>query len=135
MIFQTLDDKAECVGIYTNNELLFDSSDFPPDLTATWKYAPYLRDRDVEYISLYLQGSPLKDHVPEYLQDDWSDVSKRIAAFKRSLSLSRVDTQENCFFDLVPTRFLIEFCEVKNKITEHIMKTVPRPDRDWETIF
>ncbi len=129
MIFQTLDDKAECVGIYTNNELLFDSSDFPPDLTATWKYAPYLRDRDVEYISLYLQGSPLKDHVPEYLQDDWSDVSKRIAAFKRSLSLSKVDTQENCFFDLVPTRFLIEFCEVKNKITEHIMKTMPRPER------
>jgi DNA polymerase I-like protein with 3'-5' exonuclease and polymerase domains len=40
-----------------------------------------------------------------------------------------VDTQENCFFDLVPERFLVEFCEVKNKITEYVAKNVKRPVR------
>lgn len=129
MIFQTLDDKTECVGIYTSNELIFDLDEFPTNLTTTWKYAPYLREYDIDYISLYLEGSPLTSYVPEYLQDDWSDVSNKIAAFKRSLSLSQVNMLENCFFDLVPSRFLIEFCEVKNKITEHIMKTVPKPIR------
>jgi len=129
MIFQTLDDKTECVGIYTDNRLIFDADEFPENLTTTWKYAPYLRDKDIEYISLYLEGSPLTEHVPEYLQDDWSDIAQKIAAFKRSLSLSKVDMMENCFFDLVPSRFLVEFCEVKNKITQHIIKTVPRPKR------
>tara|TARA_R110002020_G_scaffold189412_3_gene388371 strand:+ start:764 stop:1984 length:1221 start_codon:yes stop_codon:yes gene_type:complete len=129
MIFQTLDDKTECVGIYTNNELVFDLDQFPDNLKTTWKYAPYLREYDIDYISLYLEGSSLTSNVPEYLQDDWADVSRRISAFKRSLALSHVDMMENCFFDLVPTRFLIEFCEVKNKITEHILKTVPKPRR------
>ncbi len=129
MLFQTLDDKTECVGIYTDNELIFDLEEFPSGLTQTWKYAPYLRDLDVEYISLYLEGKPIGDSIPEYLKDDWDDVSKKILAFRRSLSISQVDTYENCFFDLVPERFLVEFCEVKNKITEYISKNVKKPVR------
>ena len=129
MIFQTLDDKTECVGIYTHNQLVFDPGHFPEDLKTTWKYAPYLRDLDVDYISLYLEGGKISDNIPEYLQDDWDDVSKKILAFKRSLAISQVDTYDNCFFDLVPKRFLMDFCEVKNKICEHILKTVKKPER------
>tara|TARA_R110000751_G_scaffold15216_4_gene49097 strand:- start:468 stop:1394 length:927 start_codon:yes stop_codon:yes gene_type:complete len=33
----------------------------------------------------------------------------------------------HCFFDLVPQRFLLEYCEVKNKITDHIVKTYKKP--------
>ena len=129
MYFQTLDDKTECVGIYTDNQLFFDLSEFPPDLKYTWKYAPYLKDLDVEYISLYLEGKTISEVIPEYLKDDWGDVSEKLTAFKRSLSIAQVDTQENCFFDLVPPRFLIEFCEVKNKITQYIYNNVERPCR------
>jgi len=124
LIFQTLDDKTECVGIYSDGELIFDPEGFPAELNQTWKYAPYLRDLDVEYASLYLQGGKIGDVIPEYLKDDWDDVSKKIVAFKRSLALSQVDTYDNCFFDLVPERFLVDFCEVKNKITEYIFKNV-----------
>jgi len=129
VLFQTLDDKTECVGIYVDDQLIFDPEVFPPGLKETWKYAPYLRDLDVEYISLYLEGKSIKDSIPEYLQDDWDDVSKKILAFKRSLAISQVNTDENCFFDLVPKRFLVEFCEVKNKVTEYISKNVKRPER------
>jgi hypothetical protein len=129
LIFQTLDDKTECVGIYANGQLVFDPDGFPPQLTQTWKYAPYLRDLDIDYISLYLEGGKIADSIPEYLKDDWEDVSNKVLAFKRSLSLAQVDTQENCFFDLVPERFLVEFCEVKNKITEYVAKNVKRPVR------
>ena len=97
MLFQTLDDKTECVGIYADNRLIFDPDVFPPGLTKTWKYAPYLRDLDVDYISLYLEGRPIKESIPEYLQDDWDDVSQKIVAFKRSLTISQVNTYENCF--------------------------------------
>ena len=98
MLFQTLDDKSECVGIYTDNQLIFDLDSFPEGLSKTWKYASYLRNMDIDYASLYLEGGQIKDIIPEYLQDDWDDVSKKIMAFKRSLRLSQVDTYENCFF-------------------------------------
>ena len=129
MLFQTLDDKSECVGIYTDNQLIFDLDSFPEGLSKTWKYASYLRNMDIDYASLYLEGGQIKDIIPEYLQDDWDDVSKKIIAFKRSLRLSQVDTYENCFFDLVPERFLVEFCAVKNKITQYIFDNVKRPER------
>ena len=129
MIFQTLDDKSECVGIYANNQLYFDAEEFPNDLSITWKYAPYLKGLDVEYISLYLEGRPISESVPEYLQDDWTDVSSRLQAFRRSLQTAKVNTYENCFYDLVPDRFLIEYCEVRNKITDHILKNTKRPQR------
>ena len=129
MLFQTLDDKTECVGIFVDNKLQFNLDALPDNLSKTWSYAPYLRDQNVEYASLYLEGKKLTDIIPEYLKDDWSDISKKITAFKRSLHISQVDTYENCFFDLVPTRFLVEWCEIKNKITEHVFKTVEKPRR------
>ena len=129
MLFQTLDDKSECVGIYANKELVFSPEHFPENLSLTWKYVPYLRGLDVDYISLYLEGEKIQDYVPEYLQDDWTDVSNKIEAFRRSLTISKVSTQENCFYDLVPKRFLIEYCEVRNKITSHIAKKLKRPAR------
>jgi hypothetical protein len=129
MLFQTLDDKDDCVGIYYQNQLLFDAEAFPADLGFTWKYAPYLRDKNIEYASLYLEGSPLSPVLPEYLQDDWEDISKKLTAFKRSLSIAQVDMLQNCFFDLVPQRFLVEFCEIKNKITQYVLDKVEKPRR------
>ena len=129
MLFQTLDDKSECVGIFCDDKLYFEQDHFPTSLSKTWKFAPYLRGLDVEYASLYLEGRPIKGAIPEYLEDDWGDVSLKIEAFKRSLKQAKVDLDENCFYDLVPRRFLIDLCRVKNKITEHVLKTVSRPKR------
>ena len=129
MLFQTLDNKTQCVGIYTSNKLLFSPVDFPSDLSQTWSYTPYMRGWDVEFAALYLEGRKLEDHLPEFLVDDWEDVTKKMRAFKRAHATAKVNMEENCFYDLVPTRFLVEFCEVKNAITEYIFKKQPRPAR------
>lgn len=129
MYFQTLDDKTECVGIYANQRLIFDVELFPEDMKTTWSYSPYLRDLDIEYALLYLEGTNVWEYIPEYLRDDWEDATNKMVSFKRSLVISKVDTTQNCFFDLVPDRFLIEFCEVKNKVTEYIINAVPKPKR------
>jgi hypothetical protein len=130
VIFQTLDDKAECAGIYANKELIFSPERFPSGLSETWSYSPYLRNiPEIEYASLYLEGESVADNIPEYLTDDWEEAVSKLRAFKRCLSFSKVDTMENCFYDLVPERFLIEFCEVKNKITKHILEKNPKPKR------
>ena len=127
MYFQTLDDKSECVGIYHSDELLFDFKNLPETARRTWRYVPWLKGSDAEYASLYLEGGKISDAIPEYLKDDWEDVSKKVLAFKRSLRLAHVDTGENCFYDLVPQRFLIDFCSIQNKITKHVFDTIPSP--------
>jgi hypothetical protein len=129
-MFQTMDDKSECVGIYCDGDLIFDNSLFPKNLTQTWKYAPYLKHLpDVDYASLYLQGSSVKDVLPEYLLDDWEEVSSRMVAYVRSLRTAKVNLYENCIYDLTPRRFLIDWCEVKNTITKFVLDKVPRPKR------
>ena len=32
-------------------------------------------------------------------------------------------------FDLIPHRFLADFCEVKNNITKHVLENYPKPSR------
>lgn len=130
MLFQTLDDKAECVGIYCAGDLIFEKETFPNDLSQTWRYSSYLRDlEDVEYANLYVQGKKIHEVIPEYLREDWEDVAGRLLSFERSLKIAKVDRSDNCIYDLTPSRFLIEFCEVKNKITEYVLKNYPRPKR------
>ena len=47
MLFQALDDKKECLGVYLDGKLIHDV--LPEGLTQTWSYSAFLRDTDVEY--------------------------------------------------------------------------------------
>lgn len=126
LYFQTLDDKGECVGIYKDGELFFQET--PQDLTRTWKYAEYLEDSDVEFASIYSGNSSLSDCCPSYLIDEWTDVEERLKAFYRSFVIAKVDLNQNCFFDLVPKKFLIRYCEIRNRITKYVFENWPKPD-------
>ncbi len=117
------------MGVYTDGSLYFHPEEFPEGLSKTWKYVSYLSGLDIEYASLYLEGRSLIEILPEYLLDDWGDVNSKVTSFKRSLTISQVDMSENCFFDLAPTRLLVEYCEVKNRITEYILKNLSKPKR------
>ena len=59
MIFQTLDDKSECIGVYVDGQLHFDN--IPDNLTTTWKYKGSLADKDVEFIGLWTNGLKLSE--------------------------------------------------------------------------
>ena len=125
MFFQTLDNKSECVGVFAEGKLHFD--DLPTNLTKTWKYAPYLDDKDIEYASLYCLGKDLADVCPDDLKDDFEKITNELKAFLVSFQESKISLEDNCFFDLVPERFLLEYCDIKNKITEHVFETYSRP--------
>ncbi len=127
MLFQTLDSKQECIGVYANQELFFDEAQFPSELTQTWSYNP--RWENAEVASLYLEGQDVNTILPEYLKDDWEDILHRLGSFRRYLNTSQVSRAENCFYDLVPDRFLIDYCEVKNKITSYVLQNIERPPR------
>ena len=125
MIFQTLDDKSECVGVYVDGKLHFDS--IPEGLTKTWKYTGSIQDADVEYAWIYCGGKKLEEVCPENLRYEFGELQKTFKAYLQSLSIAKINLMHNCFFDLVPSDFLLEFCEMRNKITEHVFKKHNKP--------
>ena len=125
MIFQTLDDKSECVGVYVDGKLNFDS--IPAGLTKTWKYTGSVRDPDIEYAWLRCDGQSLQDVCPEHLKEDFSELQKTFRAYLKSFQIAKIDLHQNCFFDLVPSDFLLEFCEMRNKITQHVFDNYSKP--------
>jgi hypothetical protein len=126
MFFQTLDDKDECIGIYAEGNLSFDK--IPDGLTACWAPVPYLEDREIEYASLYCEGKTPNEVCPDNLRDQWEEASEKLKSFYRSFVIAQVNLQENCFFDLVPLRFLSRYCDIRVRITKHVIDTYEKPE-------
>lgn len=126
MYFQTLDDKSECVGVYADGSLHFDK--IPQNLTRTWRYTGSINEANIEYAWLYANGASIEQSCPDSLKGDWERCHKRLVAYRRAFEIGKIDLREHCFFDLVPTSFLEDMCDVKNKITEHVFDTRERPE-------
>jgi len=124
-MFQTLDDKGECVGIYRDGELYFDN--IPEDLDKTWNYVSFLEGQDIEYASIYALGKSLDEVCPPELKLQWDNINKKLKSLVSSFVEAQVSLKDNCFYDLVPKRFLKEYCEVKNKICQRVFQTHERP--------
>ena len=126
MIFQTLDDKNQCVAAYYNAKLF---KKLPKDPTKTWNYTEFLSKFDnVEYAQLFCGGQTLDQVCPDHLRPEWEESYGKLRAYHRSMEEAKLNLEEHCFFDMVPNRFLIDYCAVKNKITEHVLLNFERPN-------
>jgi len=126
MFFQTLDDKTECVGVYVDGKLHFD--EIPDNLTKTWKYTGSVSDKDVEFAWLYANGLDLQEAAPEELKTALQDSQRRFRAYLKAFKIGKINLREHCFFDLVPQDFLMEFCDIKNQVTEHVFDNFEKPE-------
>jgi len=124
MIFQILDNKTECKTLYADGTLYKEA---PADLKGTWEYKPNLPP-EVEFAKLYCKGSPIGDACPEHLKSEWAKASGKLKAYLNSFMQAKISLEEHCFYDLVPQHFLLDFYEVKNKITKHIFDTYEKPE-------
>ena len=125
MLFQALDEKEKCVGVYSEGKIL---KDLPEGGTHTWEYASFLKDLNVEYAKIYCEGKTLEQACPPELREDYDRIWKRLKAFYKSFITAKVSLDDHCFFDLVPEGFLKEYCVLKNKITQHVIDTYKKPD-------
>jgi hypothetical protein len=126
LLFQTLDEKNECAAVFSDGSLTW--NEIPDNLTKTWRYSAFLKDKDISYANLYCGGLTLDEVCPKHLQEKWGHISARLKAFYRSFVEAKVDLHENCFFELVPEQFLLEFCDAKNMITDHIFQNYEKPE-------
>ena len=125
MLFQVLDAKADCVGYYAKNCLNPDSA-LPAD-GETWDYSSHLAGGRYEIARLYSHGATLTDVCPEDLKTDWENIKKTLRSCLKAFRTSHVSLDENCFYDVVPEYFLYQYLEAKNRITQHVLDTTPRP--------
>jgi len=125
LLFQALDEKEKCVGIYSEGEIY---KDLPDEGNETWKYASFLKDLPIEYANIYCEGKDLGEVCPSELKEDYDRIWSKLKAFYKSFAIAKVSLQDHCFFDLVPEGFLREFCLMKDKITRHVLDTYPRPE-------
>jgi len=123
-LFQALDNKKECVGVFFEGQIL---DYFPKEISKTWSFAPYFEDREIEYANLFCGGKTLDEVCPEHLKDSWNYISSRMRACLVSFQEAKVDLNDVCFYDLVPKRFLFDYYNLKNRITEHVFANYEKP--------
>jgi hypothetical protein len=125
MLFQLLDAKADCLGYYENQTITHSTS--APRHGSTWDYSPHLRGGRYELARIYSQGMTITDVCPEDMKATWVEIKKTLKSCLKSFRTSRLSLDENCFYDVVPEYFLYQYLEAKNKITQHVLDTTPRP--------
>ena len=125
MIFQTLDDKKECVGVYSDGKIDFDT--IPQNLTKTWKASSSVRGPNIDYAWIYANGSSLEEVCPEDLKPELEEVSRKFKAYIKDFKIANVPMNEVCFFDLVPMSFLLKWCMVKSQICDFVFSNFEKP--------
>ena len=126
MIFQILDDKERCFGLYRNGEFIYDR--VPHDITGTWNWHPSLSESAVDYASIYMAGKPLTDICPQHLQPRLQKREQKLKAFINSAVNAKIKIDDLCLFEVVPEQHLRHYCEVKNQICEWVFEHYDRPD-------
>ena len=89
MIFQLLDDRNECYGIYGNNEFIYDR--VPDNIRRTWSWDHRLADRDIDYASIYCAGQTMASAAPENLRHRLEKREAKIRAFVKSALISKMN--------------------------------------------
>ena len=125
MIFQTFDDKKECIAIFVKDKIHKNKLSTP--LTKTWNYSEVLKNKDVEYAKYYCGGKSLSEACPDHLRKEWEDVNRKLGAFYRATTEAKLELEEHCFFDLVPPHFLLSYGRIKSKICAHVFSNFKKP--------
>lgn len=116
-------------GFYYDGEIY--DEEIPATKHRSWDYHPLLRDREVEYAKLYSRGLSLREAAPPSLVGEYKEQVQRMKAIQKSLKTAKISVTDNCLVDLVPTRFMLDYCGVQEKIVNHVLDTTPKPN-DYE---
>jgi hypothetical protein len=125
VLFQTLDDKKHCVGVYHGGRIIYDA--LPKTISKTWTYASFLKNLEIEYASLYVAGKQLDEVCPPELKEEWDGISGKMKAFIRAFTTAKISLKDVCLFQMIPESFLFEWCDIKNRICEYTFENYEKP--------
>ena len=125
MLFQILDDRQQCFGIYANGNFIYDR--LPQGLTHTWSWNPCLSGQNIDYANIYTQGKTLNECGPPHLTDRFEVRSNKIKSFLNSIVNAKIRFDDVCLFDIVPRQHLKHYCETKNEISQWVFDNYEKP--------
>ena len=125
MLFQVLDNKQECRGIYCDGQLHENYKNLR--LTQSWAPSLHFKNQELEYAQLWCKGKSLKEVCPAELANSYNALDAKARAYLQSFNIAKVNLDEVCFYDLVPKNFLLDFFEVKNNIAQKVFETHTKP--------
>lgn len=127
-VFQPLENKEECIGIYYDGKLLFNEDITYDEINATWEYTTSLPNKNFKYAKLFCEGKSLNDVCPQDLKNQWNSSRGKLKAFFNSFKHAKISLQEHCFYDLVPENFLYEYFDLQNRISKYVFENYEKPD-------
>jgi len=124
MYFQILDNKKECYAIYCDGDLYYYPNNL--ELSKTWAWSCHA-PTNADCAEVWSSGLTLKQACPEHLKDELQQVQSRGMAYLKAFANAKVRLDDVCFYDLVPRRYLMEYCDIKNKISEYVFEHYKKP--------
>jgi hypothetical protein len=124
MLFQTFDEKKDCFMVYKGHEF---HRHVTPDCTKTWSYANYLKQENVDYANLFVNGRSLEESCPGQWINELNEAQSKIKAVLKSATVAGLNLKDTCVYDLVPEHMLKTWASIKNDICDHIFDNNPRP--------
>lgn len=125
MIFQIIDDKKDCYGVYLNGEIL--QTRIKDEFEKTWSYSDHLGDAEIELAQIYCGGKNLTDACPPAIKDRFVARRDKLKAFVNSFITAKVNLHDICFYDLVPSQHIKHYYDLKNEISEYVFENYSRP--------
>lgn len=126
MIFQLMDSKLDCAGIYLANKFIYGR--IPDGLSKTWAWSPHLSGRDIDYAKLWVAGRSIDEVCPPHLQERWNRAQNLIKSHFQAFRTAKIRLTDVCFFDVVPQKHLQHYYDCKNEITDWVFENIERPD-------
>ena len=125
MIFQILDDKRDCLGLFSNGEFYY--GQIKRAFESTWDWSPHLSDDDYEYARVWCGGKTLEEACPKHLTERLEVHKKRVKNFVNAANVAKINLEDVCLFDIIPEQALNHWCQVKNEICEYVFETYTKP--------
>ena len=96
MLFQVLDNKQECRGVFYGGQIITDYKNSDLDLSHSWAPTEHFRDHKVEYAQLWALGKSLKDVCPEKFLTAYTFLDNKARAFLKSFSAAKINLNDVC---------------------------------------
>ena len=125
MVFQIIDEKDGCYGVYTSGKFIYDR--VPNALHRTWGWSRHLIANNCEYAHIWSGGKSLDEACPETLKGRYEAYSKKIKALLNAFVNAHIKLGNLCLFDLVPEKDLKNWLDAKNEICQHIFDSIEKP--------
>ena len=103
MLFQNLNIKNSCFGIFSKGSFFFDQEKINKKVQEcefSWKYSPEFEKQKHIYLFLLLKTENLKQFCTE--PSALLEAEKTLQAQQKAANYAKINLEESCFFDLLP---------------------------------